>query len=155
MLAGKVPALLADEQPPYKGGDRIILEWMRTRAADLPTSVRYPHKWITVTKIGRVGDGYLTTYATLERGSLYLRRGGGTTPDRLQSIDREVEYEPSEISPDDVAANTMSQVKRRIEGRLAAQVRRLESGSPATRRRMIEVMAHTQAKLDELDERAA
>lgn len=154
MVSGRSPALVSETKPPYKGGDRIVIDWARVRDPSV-SGARYPHRWITVTRVSRANSSFRTEYAQLEKGALYLRRGGGTTPDRLQSIDREVEYEPIDILPSQIASNTIAQVRRRMETRLSAHERRYKAGSPATRKRLAEAIASAKQKLTELEDRAA
>ena len=154
MLKGRVPRLTSSTKPPYKAGDRIVLEWGRLRDLELAAPARYPHRWISVVKVSRIEGGWIIGYSPPEKGSLYLRRGGGTTPDRMQSIDREVEVEDFDPHPSQYAANPMSQVRQRVVEHLEVQERRFREGSPASRTRLHAVMAATQAKLTALDEAA-
>lgn len=155
ILLGHAPALVSAEQPPYKGGDRIVLDWGKVRHPDVLEPAWYPAVWVTILRTHHDHGHYVSEYSIPERPPAYLRRGSGTTPDRLASIDKEVEVEAVNVRPDDVAANTLTQARARLAARLESQGRRAEQGSPATARRMVEVMRHTRAKLDELDERAA
>jgi hypothetical protein len=155
ILKGKIPPLIFDlEKPPIRAGDRVVLEWGKGRDPELALTFQYPVRWITVNQVRLSGhEQWQVRYSPPEKATVYMRRGGGSTIDRLRSIDREVPLErDTEVTPIRRATNTVIRERRRIEEELAAHKQRLRrTTNPLTLRLLPAMIEGAEKKLAHLE----
>jgi hypothetical protein len=153
ILRGRVPVLIHDERPPFRPGDRVILEWGRSSDPELGVNLTYPSRWIKVVKVSADGARWITQYDPPPPRPSFLRRGAGYTSDPFLALDR-VEAEHFEPGPEDRAKNTLIQERRRMEAELERHLVRWARGSEATKTRLDPVIESCRYKLAQLQERS-